>query len=121
MGHSADSHGSGFAHPTPISLLLGVFAALVVLTFATVYQSTLELGAAEIWASLAIATVKAALVILFFMHLWWDKPFNAILFISSLVFVALFLGFTLVDAHGVRSTVELIDTLPVDMPGGNLP
>ncbi|MFM8264414.1 MAG: cytochrome C oxidase subunit IV family protein [Pirellula sp.] len=108
-GHGSHGHGHGdhhgFSHPMPIWMLLSVFFALLVLTGLTVYQSTFDLGNAEIWLSLTIATVKAGLVILFFMHLLWDKPLNAIVILSSLIFVALFLGFTLMDAEGYRENL----------------
>ena len=71
----------------PIWMLLSVFFALLLLTVATVYQSTFSLGNLEVWMSLSIATVKAGLVIAFFMHLLWDKPLNAIIIFSSLIFV----------------------------------
>jgi len=41
--------------------------------------------------------VKASLVVLFFMHLRWDKPFNAIVFIGCLIFVGLFISLALLD------------------------
>jgi cytochrome c oxidase subunit 4 len=109
-GHAQAGHGHhghhGFAHPSPIWQLLAVFFALLALTVLTVYQSTLDLGNMEIWASLTIATIKAALVILFFMHMIHDKPFNIIMFLGTLVFVALFLGFTLMDAHNYKDLIE---------------
>lgn len=110
-GSTADnSHGHGghhgFAHPMPVWQLLAVFFALILLTIATVYQSTLDLGSMELVASLIIATIKASLVILFFMHMLYDKPLNAIFFLSSFIFVALFLGFTLMDAHGYQDRIE---------------
>jgi len=116
-GHHAHGHHGhhghhGFAHPSPIWQLLAVFFALLALTVATVYQSTLDLGDMEIWASLAIATIKAALVILFFMHMIHDKPFNIIMFLGTLIFVALFLGFTLMDAHGYKELIELDSIKP---------
>jgi cytochrome c oxidase subunit 4 len=107
-GHASTGHAHhhGFAHPSPIWQLLAVFFALLALTIATVYQSTLDLGDMEIWASLTIATIKAGLVILFFMHMIHDKPFNIIMFLGTLVFVALFLGFTLMDAHNYKDLIE---------------
>jgi cytochrome c oxidase subunit 4 len=111
------SHGDGhghageFSHPMPIWMLLTVFVALLVLTVLTVYQSTFDLGNMEIWLSLTIATVKAGLVIAFFMHLIWDKPLNAIIILSSLIFVALFLGFTMMDADGYRENLIIAPTL----------
>ncbi|MEC8554001.1 MAG: cytochrome C oxidase subunit IV family protein [Planctomycetota bacterium] len=98
--NASGGHGHGFAHPMPVWQLLAVFFALIILTIATVYQATLDLGSMELVASLVIATIKASLVILFFMHMIHDKPLNAIFFLSSFIFVALFLGFTLMDAHG---------------------
>ena len=68
-----------------------------------------------------IATVKSSLVILFFMHLLWDKPLNAIFFLSSIIFVALFLGFTLMDAHGYHNQIEDHDTLLESLPPPAVP
>ncbi|MCY2984404.1 MAG: cytochrome C oxidase subunit IV family protein [Planctomycetota bacterium] len=118
--HTSDSHDHGhghdgdFSHPMPIWMLLAVFFALLLLTVATVYQSTFSLGNLEVWMSLAIATVKAGLVIAFFMHLLWDKPLNAIIIFSSLIFVALFLGFTMMDAQGYRENLIMNPALLED-------
>lgn len=110
--HAGGHHG--FAHPASIKSLLFVFFALIILTWLTVYQSTLKLGSVELIVSLFIATVKASLVILFFMHMLHDKPLNAIVFLSSFIFVALFLGFTLMDAHGYKDSYEFknVDSAP---------
>lgn len=104
---NADSEHHGFSHPAPVWQLLAVFFALVILTVLTVYQSTFELGNWELGLSLFIATIKGSLVILFFMHMLHDKPLNVIVFMSSFVFVALFLGFTLMDASAYRDDIEL--------------
>lgn len=111
--HAAHAEHHGFAHPAPVWQLLAVFFALVGLTILTVFQATLDLGNLELIISLIIATIKAALVILFFMHMIHDKPLNAIVFLSSFVFVALFIGFTLMDAHAYKDSVELKE---VDSP-----
>lgn len=93
--HVDNEHG--LAHVMPISVLIGVFAALVALTLLTVAAAQVSFGAWEVWVSLGIATVKATLIAVYFMHLRYDKPFNAIVFASSLLFVGLFLGLTLMD------------------------
>ena len=54
-------------------------------------------GTGKLVVLVALAVVKAALVALYFMHLRYDKPFNGIVFVSSLLFVALFLALTLMD------------------------
>ena len=109
-----DGKHHGFAHPASIKSLLLVFVTLIVLTWLTVFQSTLKLGSIELVVSLTIATIKAALVILFFMHMIHDKPLNAIAFLSSFIFVALFLGFILMDVHGYKDSYEFknVDSPP---------
>lgn len=86
-------------HVASKRMLLTVFFLLVALTGLTIWQGTqLELGTWELVVVLAIATVKGSLVVLFFMHLKYDKPLNALAFLSSLLFVTLFIGLTLADA-----------------------
>ena len=46
---------------------------------------------------MGVATVKGTLVALYFMHLRWDRPFNSIIFVGSLLFLGIFLGFALLD------------------------
>lgn len=104
-----DDHG--FAHPAPVKLLLAVFVSLVALTIITVVLNDLPLGSADIMIAMAIATLKAGLVCLFFMHMYWEKGFNLIAFFSSLFFVALFVGFTLMDTGSYRDS---IDSFPED-------
>lgn len=95
-GHAEDGHD--FAHPMPVPMLLSVFGALVVLTVITVAQANFDLGSIDVAIVMFIATIKAALVAFFFMHLAFDKPFNVLVFFGSFVFVALFVIFTLGDA-----------------------
>ena len=81
----------------PLRTLFTIFFALIALTLATVLIAQLDLGSLEIGIAMFIATIKAALVVVYFMHLRYDNPFNAVLFVFSLVFVALFIGLTLMD------------------------
>ena len=46
---------------------------------------------------MGIATVKATLVALYFMHLRYDKGFHTIVIIGALLFVGLFVSLTLLD------------------------
>ena len=82
----------------PVPTLLAVFFALVFLTILTVAQASFDIGSFDVVIVMGIATIKAALVMAFFMHLAYDKPFNIIVFMSSFVFVALFVIFTLSDS-----------------------
>ena len=85
-------------HVVPPWLLLAVFGGLMILTFATVGVTRYDFGrTVNVWLALGIAVAKAGLVALFFMHLRWDSPFNALIFVASLFFVALFIGITVLD------------------------
>ena len=84
-------------HAVPLRVLLLVWGALLVLTVVTVGARRLDLGSWGVWVAMAIATVKASLVLLYFMHMRYDRPINAIVFIAALLFVTLFVGFALLD------------------------
>ncbi|MCA9105131.1 MAG: cytochrome C oxidase subunit IV family protein [Pirellulaceae bacterium] len=96
-----------FNHPISVTTLLATFAALVMFTIVTVVVAkSLPMGRFEIWVSLGIATVKALLVMLFFMHMLHDKPFNVLIFISGFVFAALFMGLTLSDSEHYQDDIR---------------
>jgi cytochrome c oxidase subunit 4 len=98
-GHEGE-HGVG--HIVSPKILIATAAALLCLTVVTVLAgkldfSQLDLNELNIFVALAIAVVKATLVCLFFMHLRWDRPFNAFVLVASLAAVALFIGFAMTD------------------------
>lgn len=102
--HESHDH---VGHVTSIRLLVAVWIALMVGTWLTVAATYVDLGALNIWIGLVIATVKAVLVGLYFMHLRWDRPFNAFVFISSFAFLALFIGLAMMDtSHYQPSMIE---------------
>jgi len=71
--------------------------ALLFLTILTVAAASFNFGSANVVIALAIATVKATLVALFFMHLVWDKPVNSIIAIAGFLFLGIFLMFDFLD------------------------
>jgi cytochrome c oxidase subunit 4 len=107
-GHAhGDDHGHGLAHTMPLPLLFGVLGALLVLTVATVAVTSIDLGAqGNLVVAMIIATVKAALVCVFFMHLLWDKKFNAVLFLTSVLLLILFLSLTTNDRGEYQQAVD---------------
>lgn len=96
-------HGVG--HIVPLKILAGVFGGLVMLTIITVAASYVNFGEFNLFIALAIAVLKASLVVLFFMHLRWDKPFNAIVFVGCLIFVGLFISLALLDTTQYHNSV----------------
>ncbi len=110
MSHHHD-HLPRFCHPVSVKLLFTVFVALVSLTILTVlvsvYWPWLELPKDLAFpAAMFIATIKAFLVCAFFMHMWWDKKFNIFTFLSSLFFVALFIGLTMLDTSHYQKDID---------------
>lgn len=85
-------------HISSDKLLLSVGGGLFVLTLLTVGVHYLHLP--DPWSiivAMIVAVFKAGLVALFFMNLYWDKKFNLMLLIASIVFLALLVGFTMLD------------------------
>jgi len=103
-----------FCHPVSTKLLFGVFFGLIFLTILTVVTSatgkSLGIPAAFTFPiAMIFASLKAFLVCAFFMHMWWDKSFNVLAFFSSLFFVTLFIGMTLMDTGHYQETIEAYD------------
>ena len=66
---------NGTARSVPVRGYLAVFATLLVLTVVTVAVASLDLSeSATVLVAVTIATLKAALVAMFFMHLKGEKP-----------------------------------------------
>jgi cytochrome c oxidase subunit 4 len=76
---------------------MAVLLALLFLTVVTVGASYVDLGPANIVVAILIATTKASLVGLFFMHLIHDRPINAMVLVSGFLFLGLLLSFCLLD------------------------
>jgi len=90
---NAESHSH---HGGPKIYTANLFA-LLFLTIITVAAASFNFGSANVVIALAIATVKATLVALFFMHLIWDKPVNGIIAIAGFLFLGIFLMFDFLD------------------------
>jgi cytochrome c oxidase subunit 4 len=96
--HPAGDEFTHYAHIVPAGVLTGVFAALLALTYLTVAATWYDLGQLNFWAAIGIATVKAALVALYFMHLRYDHPFNAVVLLAALLFLFIFVSLALLDS-----------------------
>ena len=102
---SHEHHGVG--HIVPIKTLAAVAVALLILTVITVWIAVnFDFGNLNVWVALAIAVIKGSLVVAFFMHLKYDRPFNTIIFVTSLCFVALFISFSLTDTREYSPDME---------------
>jgi len=101
-GH--DEH-HGIAHTASIKVLVGTGGTLLLLTIVTVLATKVDFGAnINLAIAMFIAVIKATLVILFFMHLKYDKIFHSVVFLSAILAAALFVGFTLMDSGQYQQT-----------------
>ena len=89
--HGEHAHGGPKVYATTLGILL-------VLTIITVGAAYVNLGAGNVVVALFIATIKATLVALFFMHLRWDKPVNGIVAMAGFLFLGIFLMFCVLDS-----------------------
>ncbi len=91
MGEQHDHHILSFR-------FLGlVWLALMGLTALTVFAAGIDFGYANVVAALAIATTKACLVVLFFMHLKYENRLFQGMVLLCFVILAIFIGFTFFD------------------------
>ena len=87
--HSAHDHSKSY---------INVLLALSVLTAVTVVISHVHFGrAGNIAVGLAIATIKASLVVLFFMHLKYEQRWWAGIVLFPLLLVMIIIGSNLPD------------------------
>lgn len=100
MSHADPGHHGAPApipHVLPNSLYLGIFGALLVLTVITVAVAQVDLGPFALPVAMLVAVVKATLVAAVFMHLWFDNKLNLMVFIVTLLFLAIFITLTAFD------------------------
>ena len=88
-----------------------ILLALMLGTFLTVFAATRDFGPMNIVIALGIATIKATLVILFFMHGKYSSRRTKLVIVSGFFWLAIMLGLTIADystrhAEPSRSLLE---------------
>jgi len=84
-------------HIVPPRVYYTVFAMLMLGTAITVGVSFLDLGAFNAIAALTIAVFKAALVVLFFMHVKYSTRLTWVVVTGSVFWLAILLSLTFSD------------------------
>lgn len=103
--HDAHDDHHGISHVASTKVLLGTGGSLLMLTIVTVLATKVDFGSSmNLAIAMLIAVIKATLVILFFMHLKYDKVFHSVIFMSAVLAAALFVGFTLMDSGQYQET-----------------
>ena len=91
-------HGHGPTHHvSSLAMYFGVFIALMVLTALTVWISRIELGPWNVPVAMAVAIVKATLVILFFMHVLHSTRLTWVVVIASFLWLGVLFVLTFSD------------------------
>lgn len=74
-----------------------VFAVLTVLLVLTVAVALVDLGPLNPAVAMAIAAAKAALIVLFFMHVWYGSQLTRVFAIAGFLWLAILLGLMMSD------------------------
>jgi cytochrome c oxidase subunit IV len=93
---------SGHSESSPLTTYFAVWIALLVGTGLTYWAATLDLGAFNAAVALIIATTKALLVALFFMHLKGaNEKLLKLVVLSTIFFLLTLLALSMFD-YGTR-------------------
>lgn len=84
-------------HVFSYKALFLVLLALFALTGVTVGASYVDLGRLNVWMALAIASTKASLVLMVFMHMKFEGSLLRLSFLFTIGFLAIMIGFTFWD------------------------
>lgn len=83
---------------SPLKMYFSIWAVLLLGTFITYKAAFIELGRFNAAVALGIATFKATLVALFFMHVWnASEKLTKLVVVAALFFLFLLLGLTMTD------------------------
>jgi cytochrome c oxidase subunit 4 len=85
------------SHVAPKSQLFAVFAALMVLTVATVLVSRVDLGSFNLPVALVVAVTKALLVILIFMEVKYSPNLVQVTAGVGFLFLGIMILYTMTD------------------------
>jgi cytochrome c oxidase subunit IV len=90
-------HDEGSPHVLSYGFLTGIFLALMALTATTIAVAQIDLGFLNVVVALTVASVKASLVIFFFMHLKYENRLIKTMVLTAFVLLAICIGFTFFD------------------------
>lgn len=119
-----------YKHVTPLRVYILVGAALFFLTGVTITVSRIPLGPWNVVVALGIAGIKAWLVMLFFMHLYYDRKIYLLVFSTAIVVLTLFIVITGADtmrrgdiypeeARPIHPEAEMYQKVGTDTTGQN--
>jgi len=84
-------------HVVPVMTYVGVFLALLVLTALTTGVAFVNLGPFNTVVALFIAVIKMLLVVLFFMHVRYNKGLTRIVIVGAFFWLGIMMALMLSD------------------------
>jgi cytochrome c oxidase subunit 4 len=85
-------------HISSVKLYVGIWLALMAGTILTVLAAEVDMGPLNPVVALAIATTKAVLVVLFFMHVkYTHEKLTKLVIVTAIFFFLILLGLTMAD------------------------
>ena len=84
-------------HISSVKLYVGIWLALLAGTALTVLAALVDMGPFNPIVALAIATIKATLVVLFFMHVKYGSSLTKLIVGTAFFFLAIMLTLTFSD------------------------
>jgi cytochrome c oxidase subunit 4 len=84
-------------HIVSTKTFVSVWVVLLTLTAITVTVAKSDLGAFSTFTAIAIASIKAGLVLWYFMHLKYEKRLLKFLLLVPIVTLAVIIGLTFID------------------------
>lgn len=100
-GHAQAAEAHAVAHRVlPLRIYWSVFLALVAGTLLTIWSATMDLGAMNLVVALLIASIKALLVILFFMHVKYSSKLVWMFAAAGFFWFVIMIVITLTDYAG---------------------
>ncbi len=84
-------------HVTGYTTYVIVWIILMVLTFITVYVSYIDFGMLNVVIAMVVASIKASIVALYFMHLKFEDSITWVFALFPLTLLALLIGMTILD------------------------
>jgi cytochrome c oxidase subunit 4 len=95
------------AHVVPPRVYVGIFATLMVLTAVTTWVAFIDLGPLNVVIMLAIAGVKASLVILWFMHARYESTLTRVSIVGAVFWLLVLIVISASDVF-MRARSEVV-------------
>ena len=91
------THGNDEHHIIPLKTYFLIFGLLIGLTVVTVGATYIDFGSLNAVVAFGIASVKAGLVLAYFMHLKYDNHLNRVIIGSGVFFLLVLWFFVILD------------------------